>query len=452
MSSFKSRLSGSLRSWTFRLFWPVFVEQLFAVTINVLATVMIRSVSDAAMAGVGLLTILNALLMNAFSAVASGVTVVVSQRIGAQDYKGAGRASAHSLVLVFYISVAMGALMTVFNSHILMFLFSGAEADVLDAAGIFFLWSNLSLPLLAVFSTIAGIMRATGNTRVPMLGSILSNVFYAAVGAVGIYAAGMGVHGAGLALMASRLVPALFLSLWLYKGRGGVYLPRLTPKPDMATLRPVLRIAIPSGIDSIIFNGGKLLVSVFMSGMGTPVLAANAIVNNLFNFVNLPGVTLQLISVTIIGQKYGAREYGEVRRQTFRLTGLCCAAELAVCALIFALVNPLIGIYNPSPETYTAAWAVMALGLACTPLFWSPSFLTPQALRATGDVTYTMWVSIVSMVVLRVAGAWFFGVFLGMNLFGIWLSMIVDWAGRGVFFLARAATMGKRLEERSRRG
>ena len=448
MGNLKERLYGSVHSWTFRLFWPVFVEQLFAVTINLLATVMIRSVSGAAMAGVGLLTILNALLMNAFSSIASGVTVIVSQKIGAQDYTGAGKAAAHSLVLVFYISIAMGAVMAFFNSQILMFLFSGAEKDVLEAAGIFFMWSNISLPLLAVFSTIAGIMRATGNTRVPMVGSILSNAVYAAVAAVGIYAAGIGVHGSGLALAASRLAPALFLSVWLYRGRGGVYLPRLRPRPDMKTLRPVLRIAVPSGVDSIIFNGGKLLVTVFMSGMGTPILEANAIVNNTFNFVNLPGVTLQLISVTMVGQKYGAREYGEVKRQTFRLTGLCCLAELAACLIMLILMSPLMNMYNPSAETYAAAKAVMLLGLICTPFFWAPSFLTPQTLRATGDVTYTMWVSISSMIVLRVAGAWFFGVFLGMDLFGIWLSMIADWTGRGAFFMIRAATMEKRMEGR----
>lgn len=441
------KLADFIHSWTFRLFWPVFIDQTFAVLINVLATVMIRSVSESAMAGVGMLSILNALLMNAFSAIASGVTVVVSQKIGSQDHNGAGKAAAHSLVLVFYISLVLGAVMTVFNTQILQFLFSGAEADVLEAAGIYFLWSNISLPLLAIFSTIAGIMRATGNTRVPMLGSILSNVFYAATAALCIYQIGLGVHGSGIALLVSRLVPALFLSLWLYKGRGGVYLPRLSLRPDMPTLRPVLKIAIPSGVDSIIFNGGKLLVTIFMSGMGTPVLGANAIVNNLFNFVNLPGVTLQLISVTIVGQRYGARKYREVKQQTFRLTGICCLAELVVCVIMLILMNPLINMFSPSPEAFAKARDVMLLGYFATPIFWAPSFLTPQALRATGDVTYTMWVSIISMITLRVFGAWFFGVFLGLDLFGIWLSMIADWIGRGAFFMARAATMHKRMPQ-----
>ncbi len=427
-----------------RMFWPVLAEQGFAVMIGILATIMVRSVSGAAMAGVGMLGTLNFLVMNAFTAVASGVTVVVSQDIGGQRYAEAGRASSHSLTTVLYVSLAMGALLTALNRPLLMLLFGSAEPDVIEAAQIYFLWSSISLPLQAIFSTIAGIMRATGNTAMPMAGSILSNVAYLASAGLCIYGLSMGVQGAGVGLMMSRLFPAALLSYWLYRGKAGVYPSRMPLKPSMEVMRPVLRIAVPAGVDSLIFNGGKLVVQVFMSGMGTPVLEANSIANNLAMFLNLPGGSLQIIAVTIVGQTVGAGMRAQAKKETFRLTWVSSLSQLAMSALMFAALNPLINLFEPSSVTFAITRDVMLIMLVFTPLLWSPSFVTPQALRAGGDATYTMWVSIGSMLLLRVLAAWVLGVTLNMGLQGIWLAMMLDWLARAILFLLRTRGMADR--------
>ena len=432
------------RKATLRLFWPVFVEQAFAVTINFLATVMVRSVSEDAMAGVGLVGILNFLVMNAFSAVAAGVSVVVSQCVGRGDHSGAGRAGSQSVMLTLYLSVGVGGTMALLSRPLLGVLFGGSEAAVLDAAHVFFVWSCLSVPLLALFSTLSGIARSTGNVRLPMFCSVLSNVAYVLVAALCIHGLGMGVAGAGAAMAVSRLVPALLMSLLVFRGRGGVFLSRFSLKLSGAVLRPVLKIAVPSGVDSLIFNGGKLLVNVFLSGMGTPVIAANAIVSNLATALNLPGTTLQTIGVTMVGQIYGKGDAQGARRQMTRLT-LGGMAAIAVLSAGMALaLGPLIRLFDPSPETALAARNVMLMVLATTALFWPASFIAPQTLRACSDAMFTMWVSIVSMALVRVAGSWLLGVHFGMGLMGIWLSMALDWVFRGAFFVPRMLRVGRK--------
>lgn len=429
------------------LFWPVLAEQAVATFIGLLATLFVRSVSEAAMAGVGMLGTLNFLVMNAFTAIATGVTVIVSQNIGRGDHKTAGEAAAQSLVIVTYISIALGAIMVIFRGPILAFLFGSAEAEVLESADIYLFYSSVTLPLQAIFSTIAGIMRSTGNTRVPMLGSVVSNAAYIAAAAPLIYLMKLGVTGAGIALGVSRLAPAVFLALYLYKGKGGVYLPHITPKLSMRILSPVLRIAIPAGVDSIIFNGGKLLVQVFMSGMGTAVLSANSISNNLASFINLPGGAMQIIAVTIVGQTFGAGKFAECRKRTFQITGVTMLLQLAVTVVCLPTLPYLINLFDPSAGAFAESRRVMLLALIATPLFWPLSFVTPNCLRATGDAAYTMWVSVLSMIIVRVTGAWLLGVYFGLNLFGIWIAMVGDWVARGAFFLVRTQSIRKRLEK-----
>lgn len=430
------------RKAVIRLFWPVFVEQTFAVTINFIATMMMRSVSEDAMAGVGQVGILNLLVMNAFTAVASGVSVVVSQCVGRGDYEGAGRAGSQSVTLILYMSVGMGGAMALLSGPILRGLFGGMEPEVLAAAHTFFLYSCLSVPFLALFTALSGIVRSTGNVKPPMLYSVLSNVVYVAVAALCIQGLGLGVSGAGIAMAASRFVPALLMSLMFLHGHGGVFLSRLTFRLSARVLAPVLRIAVPSGVDSLIFNGGKLVVNVFLAGMGTPVLAANAITNSLAGVLNLPGTALQTLSVTIVGRAYGKGDIPEAKKQARNLT-LGGMATLGVMSLLMLLfLGPVIRLFGPSPETFAESWNVMLMLLVATPLVWSASFIAPQVLRSCSDVVFTMWISIISMILIRVAGSWLLGVYFNMGLLGIWLSMVLDWVFRGAFFVPRLRKIG----------
>ncbi|MDR3208183.1 MAG: MATE family efflux transporter [Oscillospiraceae bacterium] len=428
-----------------RLLWPVLLEQSFAVFISMLSTMMVSGVGPAAVAGVGLVGTINAILTTTFIAVASGTTIIVSQRLGADRREEAGQSAAQSITLAAYIGLGIGGLMMILADPLLSSLFPGAEPAVLSNAKLYLTFSSLSLPLQALFSTMAGIMRAAGNVRLPMLGSVMTDTAYILIAWPAISLMNLGVAGAGWGLVASRLVPVIFLSLSLMRGHGGLYLPRISPKLSGKILRPVLQVAIPTGLDSLMFNGGKLIVQVFLAGMGTAALAANSICSSLVGFVNLPGGSMQVIAVTVVGRIYGAKRFGDVRKFALGFTLAATAMQTILSLIMWPLLGTGISLYQPTQESLELSRSVMGLLLVTTPLFWAVSFVAPSGLRASGDVKFTMWVSVCSMFILRVFGSWFFGVYLGMGLEGIWLSMSVDWVGRGLFFLPRILSHKKRL-------
>jgi Na+-driven multidrug efflux pump len=234
------------------------------------------------------------------------------------------------------------------------------------------------------------------------------------------------------------------LAWWLYRGKGGIFLTRLRWKPDMLTLRPVLKIAVPAGIDSMVFNLGKLLLNVFLAGMGTPVLEASAIVNNLASFTILPGGTMGIVSVILVGQAWGSGDTKKAKRLSLTTMGAGCLMQLAFCLVFLLIPGHGITLFSPGAEAFEAARAALLVNLIATPFFWFSSFGLPQSLRATGDAKYTMYVSIVCMIFLRVLLAWVLGVYLDMRLTGIWLAMIIDWVVRSAFFVTRALYMHRR--------
>ena len=94
-------------------------------------------------------------------------------------------------------------------------------------------------------------------------------------------------------------------------------------------------------------------------------------------------------------------------------------------------------LYNTTPEMLVLMRPILLTLFFTMPLIWPVSFVTPAAVRATGDVKYAMVVAIASMVFVRVLFAYLLGVHFGLGIFGVWISMYADWVVRGIFFMWR---------------
>jgi len=421
------------------MFWPVLTEQALTVFIGMVSVMMVSSVGDFAVSGVNMVDNVNFMVISIFGAFATGATVVVAQKIGAQKFKDAGSTALQSIIICVITATILGAAVMLGGRPFLRLLFGDAAEDVLEAAAVYFWFSGLSYPFLGLFSACTGVMRAGGNTRTPMIASIMANVVNISVAFI-LIRMGMGVLGASVAMLCARAVSGIFILLMLRRNIRGFTLPRFRLRLSMQVLDPVLKVGVPSGVDSMIFNGARVVLIAFMSGMGTAALHANAIANSLNSFIGLPGNALIIISTTLVGQAYGAMQFRKVRRLMARFCLFCSALLLIMLALTWFLADPIIGLYAPSAETSELARRlVLTLGFLA-PVMWGFAFCVPQMLRACGDAKFTMYISVCSLIALRVAGAWFFGIRLGMGVYGVWMGMFIDWFGRGAGFAIRAFT------------
>ena len=419
------------------LYLPVLLEQGLATLVTMLGTILVSSVGAAAVSGVGLVDSVNYLFMNMLVAIGTGVTAIVSQCLGSGNKSKAGNISAHCITLSIYASVTLGFILIVFRKPLLLALFGSAEADVITSAADYLFFTALSLPLLSVFNVMSGIRRGTGDNLTPLLGSFLANVAYIIVSLICIHLLHLGVRGVGWGLLASRIISALVMIVVIIRFPRVVRIRRLPVKIDFKILKPVLNIAIPSALDSLVFNGGKVLVQVFMSGMGTASLAANSICNSLANFLQLPAKTLQITAVTLTGRAFGEGNFKKSRKIMLSQTYMSMITELFMCLGFYIAFTPLIHLFTYDSEIIAISRRLMYILYFSVPLLWAPSFVTPQALRATGDAKFTMQVSMFSMITCRIVGSWLLGVYFNMGIAGIWLAMILDWLLRSAFYIPR---------------
>ncbi len=435
----KKRILGTENKRFLQLFWPILIEQGLTILVGVISTILVSNVGDYAVAGVNLVDTINNMIIIFFNALASGATVVVAQRIGARRNKEAGETAAQAIVLVVGIAVLVGALTTCFASQILHGLYGKSAANVLATGEIYMRFSGVSYAFLGVFSVCAGVTRAAGNSKTPMMGAFVSNLINLTVAAVLIYVFRLGVYAVAIAMLAARIGAAAFMFYMVRRKTADetLQLPKLRLNLDMELLRPILKIGIPSGVDSLIFQGAKVLLAVFMSGMGTAALQANAIVTSLSSFINLPGNAFSIVSVTVVGQSYGAKLYRQAKSLMRKMCLYTSAMQAAIGLPLLLFLEPMIASYGPSAESAATAKLILTISVLIHPFLYATAFVLPQSLRAVGDARQPMLISIISLLTLRIFGSWLLGVRLGYGVLGIWLSMFADWVGRSAGFVYR---------------
>lgn len=421
-----------------KLILPLIVEQFLAVTIGMADTIMVASTGEAAMSSVSLVDAINILLINIFSALATGGAIVASQYLGREDNKRANVAAKQLLLVTTAMSVFIMAVCLIGRNPILDLIFGKIEPEVMDNCRVYFFWSALSYPFLAVYNAGAALYRSMGNSKVSMLTSTLMNAINIAGNALLIFGFHMGVAGAAIASLFARMVGAVLITCLLRFKPHVIQLEavfKLDFQPEM--IKNILKFGVPTGLENGMFQIGRLMTQGLVATFGLTATTANAIGMSLFAFPQIPGTAIGLAMVTVVGQCIGARRQEEAKRYTLKLTGLAYLAMGALNLVMLALLPVVIGIYNPSPATAALARELMLYCIACTILLWPASFVLPNGLRAAGDVRFTMTVSIVSMWVFRIGFSYLLAKGLQMGVLGVWIAMTIDWAFRILCFAIR---------------
>lgn len=421
-----------------RLILPLMVEQFLAVTIGLIDTVMVASLGESAVSGVSLVDSINILLIQVFSALATGGAVIASQYIGRGDTYNARRSAKQLLYSSVAVSGVLTALSVIFRQFILTTVFGQAESDVMQAANTYFLLSAISYPFLAIFNSCAALYRSVGNSKISMIVAIIMNVINVIGNAIGIYLLKWGVAGAAASTLLSRIVGAIILLVLICKGEQKIYIEApFKFEFDGSMVKRIMRIGIPSGFENATFQIGKLLVASLITSFGTAAIAANSIGGHVASFSNIPGMAIGLALITVVGQCIGAGDHAQAKFYTAKLMKLTYAIMMVFNVLIGVFANELVGLFNLSSQASEDAVKIIQSFAVVSSVFWPLGFTLPNSLRAAGDVKFTMYSSIISMGIFRIGFAFLLGHVLGMGVLGTWYAMYIDWVIRTVLFVGR---------------
>ena len=421
-----------------KLILPLVMEQLLAVLVGMLDTVMISGEGEAAVSGVSLVDNINILVINIFAALATGGAVVAGHALGQKKPEQAGKAAWQMVLFMIYSSFITMVLLLVAHKTILRVTFGKVDDAVMGSATVYLLITALSICPLAIYNACAALFRAMGNSKTTMLISLLMNLINFVGNAILIFGAGLGVAGAAIATTVSRTVAAILIfRLMLDEKRVIHFKNRMTWKLEGDLVKKILFIGIPNGLENSLFQLGKLLLLSLVSTFGTSSIAANAVCGTLTNFNILPGMAIGMALLSVSSVCIGAEENGQTRYYTRKMMGLSWIAMSAMSIIMMVGAPLFLKIYHLTPETEKLAIEVIRFHAVMCMISWVPSFSLPNTLRAAGDVIWTMVIAIVSMWTFRIITAYIFSYAFHLGLMGIWIAMTIDWTFRGICYLLR---------------
>lgn len=421
-----------------RLIVPLIVEQFLAISVGLFDSIMVSSVGQAAVSAVSLIDNIMILIINIFAALSTGGAIIAGQFLGRRQEEKGCEATEQMLLVSAGLSVLIMALVYMGQNFILRVVFGRIEADVMANCRTYLLIVAASIPFIALYNAGAAVYRGMGDSKTSMLTALFMNGVNLIGNAILLYGLKWGIEGAAIPTLISRALAAVWMVALLKRKEKLLHIGSLRRiRPHPATIRQILRIGVPYGLENGVFQLGKIMVLSLIAAFGTASIAANAVSGTLCNFVILGGMSISYAISSVCAQCVGVRDYEQVRYYIRKLMGLSYLSVLVLNILVCLSLPLVFALYRLPMETAVMTKQLIWLHGAGALTFWPLAFNLPNALRSSNDTAFCMVVALLSMWIFRVGFSVVLAQYLGMGVFGVWVAMQLDWIARTAAFVPR---------------
>lgn len=417
---------------------PLFFEQLLVMLVGIVDTFVVSYVGEAAVSGVSLVNMFNTIFIYLFTALASGGAVVISQYIGSQHKKNSILSSSQLLMFSTVFSVVLSIIVLVFNESLLRMMFGRVENEVMVSCITYLRISAYSYPFLAIYNAGAALCRSMSKTSITMYVSIISNIINTIGNIIGVFVLHAGVAGVAYPSLIARAFSAIVITYVCFNKKYETYFDKNEIlKWDGDMLKRILRIAVPNGIENGIFQLVKVALSSVVALFGTYQIAANGVAQSIWSLAALVSSVMNPVYITVIGQCMGAGDIKAADTYFKKLMKLTMILSTIWNIFTFVITPIFMHFYALADETKQLVIILVLIHNIFNTVALPYSGPLSNGLRATGDIKFTMAISIASTVLGRFIFSIIFGIYMNLGVIGIAYAMCLDWVIRGIIFYFR---------------
>lgn len=422
----------------FSITWPLFIEISLHMSMGIMATLILSSYSDNAVAGVGVANQIINIFILIFNVIAIGATILIGQNLGANQLASARRLARSAFGVNFWVGIAMTIIVVAFGGVFLRFY--GLSGDIYDFAYTYLTITGFSLFLEAISLALSAVLRSYGHTKETMIVTVIMNIistfgfFIAIKGWFGIPVTG--VVGISYSIIVARIFIIAALFYFVYKQLHlSLHLKDIFTinKIDMKEL---LSIGVPSAGENLSYQFSQVVITSFIAFFGDAPLAARMYILNLSMLCYLFTLAIAEGTQLLVARYIGAKNFVKALKRGLKTLKISMIASTAVSLVIALIGKPILTVFT-NDET------IIAVAL---PILWAMVFIESGramnivlmgSLKSVGDVRFPVFIGIICMWGVAVLFSYFFGITLGMGLLGVWLAQGLDEWIRGLFALKR---------------
>ena len=400
MNKQMSLTEGSITKGLILFAVPILLSNLFQQLYNSVDSMVVGNyVGSTALAAVGSTGSLINLLIGFFLGIATGTGVLYAMHYGAGDYPGLKKLIDCAMVLSVGVGVVISVLGIAFSRQMLVLM--DTPDDVLDPANQYLRIYLAGTIITMIYNVGAGMLRAEGDSTRPLIYLVIGGVTNLILDLLLVAVFDMGVAGAAIATVAAQLVSAVLTVIRLTKLDARYRFRPLRMELNALTMWDIIRISVPCGLQSSMFNIANLLVQAKINSFGTAAMAGVTAYTKLDGFIYMPMNAMALAISTYVGQNIGAGKFSRIRKgiRVAMLSSLGATLVLEAAVLLFSA--PLLDLFTDEPDAKTYALQMM-LYLAPTNWLFIPSDVLGGAIRGAGQAMKVTIISAVCICVFRV--------------------------------------------------
>lgn len=412
---------------------------------------------DIAVGAVGACGALINLIVNTAMGLSVGVGVSVAHDIGSGDHERLQRVVHTAVSFSAVVGVVVAVLGFVFAEPLLTLM--GTPDNVLAEAAPYMRAYFVGVPACMVYNYAAAAIRSSGDTTRPLIFLAVSGVVNVMLNLIMVVVFGMGAVGVGIATATSQYVSMTLAIIYMLKTKGlcRLELSKLRPRAD-SVIR-ILRVGIPSGLQSMLFAFSNVLIQSTVNSFGDTVISGNATASNVDGFVYMCIYSVSQAIIVFAGQNMGAGKYNRLDKVLLCGLGLVTAVGVTMSTVAMIFGRPLLNFYTPDAPLVVEA-GMRRLWVVCAPYFLCGLMDTAASFnKGIGKQIAPTLIVLIGTCLFRVI--WIFTVcriFPGSpetpeNTFWLYLSYPVTWivafVGNAVYYLiVRKKLLAGRLDVR----
>ena len=426
---------SSRRDWTqgpilrnlLLLSWPMIIVEVIYMASQVLDMIWVGRTGTAALAAIGICSLVALLLSVVHIALVGGARAMISRFMGAGDLDGARQvvAQAYILTLVWGMLVTVAGFLL--SGHIMSLL--GVQPNVAQEGSrylriIFAGWISLELHVIGMYA-----IQSTGDSVSPMIVQIVARAIHIILSPLLVFGLlvfpALGIAGAAVATVTAQTLGGLAFLWLLFSGHTRLKLSIKDFRFSPGMVGRMLKISIPALISMGLQNFGNIILARIVIPFGTPAVAAYNVASNLQSFINTPNMGVGGAVSILVGQNMGAHKIDRASRSVW-LGAAILEGFLIICGIVvLVMARQIVSLFNSDPAVIslgadflrimTIAYLVLGLNTALV-----------SCNSGAGDTLPNMIINLSMIWVIQIPLAYLLSHYTGLYVTGIRWAMIIS--------------------------
>lgn len=342
-------LKGSILKSLIIFAVPLLISNIFQQLYNTMDTMIVGNfLGDTSLAAIGACTAVYDLLVGFALGIGNGLSIVTARSYGSKDEKLLKKSVAGSLVIGVFVTVIIMVISSLFLFPLLKFL--NTPSEIINESYSYISILTLCVGVMFAYNLFAGLLRAIGNSIMPLIFLMISSVLNIILDIFFITQLNMGIFGAAVATVIAQGISAVLCIIYIYKKNPILIPSREHFKFDKELYKELLGQGLSMGFMLSIVSTGTVILQTAINNLGYLIIAGHTSARKLFSFCMMPVATISLSLSTFVSQNKGADQGERIRQAVCYGNLLALLWSIIISIILFFGAETMVKVLSGSSE------------------------------------------------------------------------------------------------------